>query len=165
MYFNSVYYSHGNGTIAIYNPDSNIDDLSDAVSLSYNDTLQPTFDSYFLFNRLKEQITPTISNISIELSPIANPNQVQHITQMKLGEFIPLPKNKINYMPSFSIPSYLEEGGYVIKLSIYLPEYEIYANYFNTGHLVSFENKIDSATEENDGFKTKYDKYDDEKLL
>ena len=75
MYFNSVYYSHGNGTIAIYNPDSNIDDLSDAVSLSYNDTLQPTFDSYFLFNRLKEQITPTISNISIELSPIANPDQ------------------------------------------------------------------------------------------
>jgi len=136
MHFNSVSYSKGNVTIEIDNPNISITKLVNAASLSYDDTLQPVFDSYFLFNRLKEQIIPTVSNISIMVSPILNPSQVQHITQAKLGEFISLPvKNNNDYMPSFSIPSYLKEGYYAIKLSVYLSEYDIYAKYSNIMHL------------------------------
>ena len=103
---------------------------------------------------MKEQIIPTISNISIELSPILNPNQVKHITQANLGEFISLPiKTNNNFMPSFYIPSYVKEGYYIIKISIYLPDYEVYANYSNIMYLGPLEKKSSSSVDK-DGAPT-----------
>jgi hypothetical protein len=136
LYFNSAYYSQGNETIEIFNPNTRIDNLTEAVPLFHNDNIQPSFDSYFIFNRLEEQVIPKLTEISVELYSILNPLEVEHITQAELGVSIPLSADKNNtYMPSFSIPSSLDGGYYIIKLSAYLPEYKIHVVYLNVIHL------------------------------
>jgi hypothetical protein len=134
LYFVSSLYKNGNETIEIYNPHTRINNLSSAEIIVPTDDLQPSFDSYFLFNRMNDQIIPHMSNFSIKFAPIINPEQViNHLTQIKTGDSIYLIHNnsKSSSPKLFSIPSELNSGYYLITLSVYLPDYNVYLKYSN----------------------------------
>jgi hypothetical protein len=145
-----------NGTTAIFNPHVNIDNVQFAVNstlmpITTKSILQPSFDSFFIWNKYLEPNIPRISNITAELAPILNPLEVQQIQQVDIGPSVPLIMNEDdqNYLPSFSIPSYLADGFYFIQLFIDFPDQGVSAVYANTlclGDCVSA--LLDQMTEE-----------------
>jgi hypothetical protein len=83
LYFVSSSYTNSNETLEIYNPHTRISNFSSMQVLYPTDNLQPSFDSFFLFNRMNDQIIPHMSNLTIVLAPISNPEQVRnHYTQI-----------------------------------------------------------------------------------
>lgn len=72
--------------------------------------------------------------MSLELAPILNPMEVQQITQVEIDPFVPLSMNEQEQegMPSFSIPTDLDDGFYLVQFSTYFPDQTVNAIYTNT---------------------------------
>lgn len=137
MYLTSANIAANDQTIEIFNPHTRINNSTDAFPVFYNDTLQPFFNTYFLFNRFQEPVIPAVSNISLEMAPINN--DPQYLVQTDIGQFIPLTSNDTTYLPSFKIPSDTKSGYYLMQLNVYFPEYKTNAHYANTINLVDRE--------------------------
>jgi hypothetical protein len=126
--------SQNNQTLTFYSPSTIMSNYTQALPLYYNDTFQPTFDSYFIFNRLSTQFLPNVTNASVTIARILNPD-AQYIIQTKYSNPTSLGSpNKAHVTNSFSIPS-LKSGFYLAKLSVYFPEYKIHAIYSNSVHI------------------------------
>jgi hypothetical protein len=130
---------------------------TDSVSISFyrnetqnlyrNDTVQPSFDSYFSLNRFVPQIVPKVSNVSLTIAKVLNPfDQPTAITQAKLAPVISLPSTNesTGKMTSYVIPAVSNEGRYLVTLSAYFPEYKVHANYSNVVYIHK-DTKIDAA--------------------
>ena len=121
----------------VFNPQTKLNTIGEAINASAlkpitsSSILQPTFTSLFTDNRLVQQPIPRISNISIEFAPILNPFEVERVTQADIGPFVQLNMNEqqVDQMPSFSIPPSLEDGLYLIQLSVYFPDQGVNAYY------------------------------------
>lgn len=122
--------TESNQTINVYDPNTVMSNYTNAVALFPGDTIQPTFDSYFVFNRLVQQVVPNISNVSINIARVLNPFDVRHITQVKLDPAITL-RHLDKDNKSYVIPQGLKTGLYLANLSIYFPDYKIRAIYSN----------------------------------
>ncbi len=133
--FRSANFSQNNHTLTFYSPSTAMNTYAVARSLYRNDTIQPTFDSYFVYNRLIPQFIPRTSNASVTIARILN-NQAEYITQTKLSGPITLPSvEKDNVTKTFLIPTYLRNGFYLVKSYIYFPEYRIHALYSDSAHI------------------------------
>jgi len=114
---------------------STIMDTSNTTNFLYsNEIVQPSFDSYFFLNRLLPQVIPNITNMSVSLAKILNPHEATYITQVRLAPAISLHyvSGSNVSMKSFVIPEHIDTGFYLVKLSIYFPEYRINAIYSNS---------------------------------
>lgn len=158
LYQTSAQFSQTNQTI--FNSHVNIDSLEYAVNstlmpITPASNLQLSFTSFFTYNKYEQQTIPQVSNISVELAPILNPLEVQWLTQIDTGQFVPLIMNESehNYMPSFSIPTYLADGFYSIQLSAYFPDQAVNAVYTNTLCLGDCLNAVLAS----EGFNAPYD--------
>jgi len=143
MYFTSANYTFNNHSIEIFNPHTRIDNYSNAAGIFYNDSLQPAFDTFFLFNKLQPQIIPRMSNISIEMASISNVF-VRQLSQVDTDHFIPLNGQNSSYLPSYMIPSFVKPGFYLMQLNVYFPDYKIIAHYTNTVYLTPSTNSDNS---------------------
>jgi len=134
MYFLYANYTNTDNPIVIFNPHSRIDNYLNATGILYKDTLQPSFDSFFLFNKLQPQVIPQISNISLQISSMLNV-YARHVTQVDINDSITLNGDNSNYFPSYTIPTFIKPGFYLLQLNVYFPEYKIFGHYINTMYL------------------------------
>jgi hypothetical protein len=145
MFFLSVNNTTINQTSEIFNPHVRIDDYLNATGVTYNTTLQPSFDTFFSYNRLQEPVIPHISNISMEIAPILN-SLVRHVSQLDIGSFVPLVENsKPSYLPSFTFPSHFTPGFSLLKLNVNYTDHPITAHYVNTVYLYPNDYTINST--------------------
>jgi hypothetical protein len=138
LFYRAAEFLNGkNNTILLfYNPSTTMDNITTAFEnsdiLYSNDTIKPVFDSYFAFNRLSNQIVPKISNTSVSISNISNPDAA-YITRAKLSNPMVLPSaHSGGSLTSFMIPRSIKNGFYLVTLSVYLPDYKIRAVYSNS---------------------------------
>ena len=139
LYFTASQYLEAEEITTVFNPHTRTNTIAFATNASAlkpittSSNLQPALESFFTSNRLEQQYVPRISNISMELAPILNPFEVQQLVQVDIGPFVPLRMNEqIGQMPSFSIPSYLNDGFYFVQLSAYFPDQSVNAYYTNS---------------------------------
>ena len=135
MFFRSAKFlgDTSNQTMTVIVPSSTMDNLATAQNLYPNDTLQPVFDSNFVYNRLLPQYIPKASNMSIGLAKVLNPLEAKRSVQVKLGppESLPSASQGDVSIKAFSVPGHLPSGLYLVKLFVYFPEYRIQVSYSN----------------------------------
>jgi hypothetical protein len=83
-------------------------------------------DSYFRFNRQLPQPIPRISSVTLNFTQILNPQEATDISQATLGnstilKYSVADNGKIRYS---EIPSKIIPGDYLIKASVYFPDYK-----------------------------------------
>ena len=121
---------HDNKDLIIYNPDVLLDRIITS-HLPKGNNLTVVFDSFFFLNRQLPQVTPQISNVTMNLSRILNPLEASDITQMDLSDSIILPtaKNGSGQRQMFSLPSDIEFGEYLVDVTVFFPESQVESTY------------------------------------
>jgi hypothetical protein len=144
VYFRSAELLSGNQTMTVYFPSTIMSDRDTAIPIYINDTLQATFDSYFLFNRLLPQFIPKVSNVSISIAKVLNPFEATRTTQLKLGPPMNLPVSNESsiFSRSFVIAGPVKTGFNYLTLSVYFPNYKIHAIYSNTANIHTYDRSL-----------------------
>jgi hypothetical protein len=140
--FNFVQYfdETSNNSLTIYNPNT-VTNASVLQFLGAGENVSAVFDSYYANNRFKQQVMPDISNISLVLTEILNPDQVNFYSQASLSSPIVLQEreNTSTDAVSYQIPNNITDGIYMANLTVRLPEYNLLAVYSNAIPIYSNE--------------------------
>jgi hypothetical protein len=131
-----------NETMKIYQSNILVNNVTESFPVLAGDKLTPSFESYFRWNGLKEPIKPEISNISVTLSRLLNPDTFTYLTQAELSSPISLQQTAggmTNTPKSFEIPSDIMEGPYLVSANVSFPEYNLGAVYSNIIFILSNE--------------------------
>jgi hypothetical protein len=151
--------TQNNLPLIIYNPNggTGLGTHMGRFNLTFSNTylnrgqgLHVAFDSYYSFNREMQQVIPYISSIVMNFTKILNLNEVTHLTHITLGNSVNIPytSNSVGQNTTFVIPN-LEDGPYLVQLSVYFPVYKATAMYSTTACINTCYPSAANATSSN----------------